>query len=133
MKTSFPLNPKPAEPVAGAVSLDSTFAKSNRGPATVMSAVKLHCLVIRAMAVVIGYSFGWSIVVSAAEPETEGKTVAFVPGVMGNAFYVSMECGIRAEAAKYGFKVEIQGAPQFDPSLQTPIVNAWWRRSPLVC
>jgi len=124
MKTSFPLNPKPAEPVAGAVSLDSTFAKSNRGPATVMSAVKLHCLVIRAMAVVIGYSFGWSIVVSAAEPETEGKTVAFVPGVMGNAFYVSMECGIRAEAAKYGFKVEIQGAPQFDPSLQTPIVNA---------
>jgi ribose transport system substrate-binding protein len=43
---------------------------------------------------------------------------------MGNAFYVSMECGIRAEAAKYGFKINIQGPQQFDPSLQTPIVNA---------
>ena len=124
MKTSFPLNPKPAEPVAGAVSLNSAFAKSNRVPGTVMNAVKLHWLVIRAMAVVMGCSFGSAIGVSAADSQTQGKTVAFVPGVMGNAFYVSMECGIRAEAVKYGFKVDIQGAPQFDPSLQTPIVNA---------
>ena len=124
MKTSFPLNPKPGEPLAGAVSLDSAFAKSNRVPATVMNAVKVHWSVIQAMAVVMGYSFGWAIGVTAADSETQGKTGVFVPGVMGNAFYVSMECGIRAEAAKYGFKVDIQGAPQFDPSLQTPIVNA---------
>jgi len=43
---------------------------------------------------------------------------------MGNAFYVTMECGIRAEAAKYGFKIDIQGPQQFDPTLQTPILNA---------
>jgi ribose transport system substrate-binding protein len=66
----------------------------------------------------------WPMAVRAADPETDGKTVVFVPGVMGNAFYVSMECGIRAEAAKYGFKIDIQGPQQFDPSLQTPIVNA---------
>lgn len=53
-----------------------------------------------------------------------GKTLAFVPGVIGNAFYISMECGIRSEAAKYGLSVNLQGAQQFDPSLQTPIVNA---------
>ena len=34
-----------------------------------------------------------------------------------------MECGIRAEADKYGFTVKMQGAQQFDPALQTPIVN----------
>ena len=35
-----------------------------------------------------------------------------------------MECGIRAEAAKYGFKINFQGAQAFDPALQIPIVNA---------
>ena len=43
---------------------------------------------------------------------------------MGNAFYVTMERGIRSEANKYGFKIDIQGPQQFDPTLQTPIVNA---------
>jgi ribose transport system substrate-binding protein len=74
--------------------------------------------------VVAGCSFGSAISASAADSETQGKTVAFVPGVMGNAFYVTMECGIRDEAAKYGLKINIQGPQQFDPSLQTPIVNA---------
>jgi ribose transport system substrate-binding protein len=59
----------------------------------------------------------------AADAATQGKTVAFVPGVVGNAFYISMECGIRAEAEKYGFTVNMQGPQQFDPTLQTPIVN----------
>jgi ribose transport system substrate-binding protein len=73
---------------------------------------------------VVVCSFGLVISASAADSETQGKTVAFVPGVMGNAFYVTMECGIRDEAAKYGFKINIQGPQQFDASLQTPIVNA---------
>jgi ribose transport system substrate-binding protein len=59
----------------------------------------------------------------AADAATQGKTIAFVPGVVGNAFYISMECGIRAEAEKYGFTVNMQGPQQFDPTLQTPIVN----------
>jgi hypothetical protein len=29
---------------------------------------------------------------------------------------VSMECGIRSEAAKYGFVVNLQGAQAFDPT-----------------
>jgi ribose transport system substrate-binding protein len=59
----------------------------------------------------------------AADAATQGKEIAFVPGVVGNAFYISMECGIRSEAEKYGFTVKMQGAQQFDPTLQTPIVN----------
>ncbi len=74
--------------------------------------------------VVAGCSFGVSTNASAVDSATEGKTVAFVPGVTGNAFYVSMECGIRAEAAKYGFKINFQGAQAFDPTLQIPIVDA---------
>lgn len=59
----------------------------------------------------------------AADAATQGKEIAFVPGVVGNAFYISMECGIRTEADKYGFTIKMQGAQQFDPALQTPIVN----------
>lgn len=67
---------------------------------------------------------GASSLAIAADSATQGKEIAFVPGVTGNAFYVSMECGIRAEAAKYGFKINFQGAQAFDPALQIPIVNA---------
>jgi ribose transport system substrate-binding protein len=66
----------------------------------------------------------------AADATTQGKTIAFVPGVVGNAFYISMECGIRSEAQKYGFTVQMQGAQQFDPALQVPIVNAVVAESP---
>lgn len=67
--------------------------------------------------------FALSASASAADLATQGKEIAFVPGVVGNAFYISMECGIRSEAKKYGFTVKMQGAQQFDPALQTPIVN----------
>ena len=67
---------------------------------------------------------------SAAPTGGEGKTIAFVPGVVGNAFYITMECGIRSEAAKRGFKITVQGAQQFDPTLQIPIVDAVVASSP---
>lgn len=63
---------------------------------------------------------------TATAPSTslDGRVVYFVPGVMANPFYVGLECGIRDAAAKYGFEVQVQGATEWDPSLQTPIVNA---------
>lgn len=82
----------------------------------------ITCAVTAALAVGANARLGTTAY--AAEQPTEGKTVAFVPGVTGNAFYITMECGIRSEARKYGFKVNVQGPQQFDPSLQTPIVNA---------
>lgn len=67
---------------------------------------------------------------SNAQGATQGKDITFVPGVTGNAFYVSMECGIREAAAKYGFNVRLQGPQAFDPALQTPIVNAVTAQKP---
>jgi ribose transport system substrate-binding protein len=113
MKTSFPLNSKPPATVACQI-----------GNPPVTESVKQFLLVIRYIALAILMVLAWAIPARAADSATEGKTIAFVPGVMGNAFYVTMERGIRSEAAKYGFKVDIQGAQQFDPTLQTPIVNA---------
>lgn len=53
-----------------------------------------------------------------------GKKITFIPGVSGDSFYITMQCGIQAEARKFGMTVDTQAPQSFDPSLQTPIVNA---------
>jgi ribose transport system substrate-binding protein len=50
--------------------------------------------------------------------------VAFIQGVAGDEFYITMQCGIEAAAEELGVTVETQGAQQFDPALQTPIVDS---------
>lgn len=60
----------------------------------------------------------------------KGKEIAFVPGVSGDSFYITMGCGIRSEAAKYGLKINEQAPQQFDPSQQTPIVSGVVAKKP---
>jgi ribose transport system substrate-binding protein len=50
--------------------------------------------------------------------------LAFVQGVAGDAFYVTMQCGMDAEAAKVNAKVTTQGAQKFDSTLQTPLLQS---------
>ncbi|MGK3945174.1 ABC transporter substrate-binding protein [Streptomyces sp. RP5T] len=50
--------------------------------------------------------------------------LVFIQGVAGDGFYVSMKCGIEAEAKKLGATVTTQGPAKFDPTLQTPIVQS---------
>lgn len=54
----------------------------------------------------------------------ESYNIAFVQGVAGDEFYISMQCGIEAAAAAAGATVTVQGPQQFDPTLQKPIVDA---------
>ena len=50
--------------------------------------------------------------------------IAFVQGVAGDEFYITMQCGIEEAAAELGATVSTQGAQEFDPTLQTPIVDS---------
>jgi len=64
---------------------------------------------------------------STAGSSTNGKTykMTFIQGVAGDGFYVTMGCGIQAEAKKLGnISVNIQGPSQFDPTLQNPIIES---------
>jgi ribose transport system substrate-binding protein len=54
----------------------------------------------------------------------DGKKLAFVQGVAGDEFYISMQCGIEAAAEKAGATVTTQGPEKFDPTLQKPIVDS---------
>lgn len=66
---------------------------------------------------------------SAPAPSTSnsaggGKSLAFVQGVTGDEFYITMECGIKEKAAELGYQVVTQGAQKFDPTLQKPIIDS---------
>lgn len=54
----------------------------------------------------------------------EAYELAFVQGVAGDEFYISMQCGIEAAAEAAGATVKVQGPEKFDPTLQKPIVDA---------
>jgi ribose transport system substrate-binding protein len=64
---------------------------------------------------------------STTSAAASGKTykMTFIQGVAGDGFYVTMGCGIQAEAKKLGnVTVNIQGPSQFDPTLQNPIIES---------
>jgi ribose transport system substrate-binding protein len=63
---------------------------------------------------------------SMAAPAKASKNynLQFIQGVAGDEFYITMQCGIQAEAAKLGVSVKTQGAQKFDPTLQKPILDS---------
>ncbi len=58
------------------------------------------------------------------EGSGDAKNIAFIQGVAGDEFYITMQCGIEAEAKKSGAKVTTQGPAKFDPTQQKPIVDS---------
>ena len=50
--------------------------------------------------------------------------MAFVQGVAGDEFYITMDCGIQAKAKSSAYTVTTQGPQKFDPTLQKPIVDS---------
>jgi ribose transport system substrate-binding protein len=61
---------------------------------------------------------------SASAGGSKSYKISFVQGVAGDQFYITMQCGIQAEAKKLGATVNTQGPQKFDPSLQKPIVDS---------
>ena len=65
-----------------------------------------------------------SDVASEAGGEGGDYDIAFVQGVAGDEFYITMQCGIEEAAEELGVTVSTQGPQEFDPTLQTPIVDS---------
>ena len=57
-------------------------------------------------------------------PPNENYNIAFIQGVTGDNFYITMQCGIEEQAAKLGVTVDTQGPTKFDPTLQKPILDS---------
>lgn len=76
-------------------------------------------------ALAMGLSFG-----TAASAEGESLTIALVPGLTTDAFYITMERGAQAAADALGVELVFQGAPDFNPVTQVPVLDAVIARGP---
>ena len=56
--------------------------------------------------------------------------ITLVPGLTTDAFYITMNRGAQAAAEALGITVDFQGAEEFDPVLQTPVLDAVIARQP---
>ena len=63
--------------------------------------------------------FGWPA------KAQDSYNIAFIQGVIGDNFYITMDCGARAKAESLGnVTIDTQGPERFDQTLQTPILSA---------
>jgi ribose transport system substrate-binding protein len=85
---------------------------------------KPHLAVLAAGTAAVLLTAGCSSGSSSAGGSSKGYDLAFVQGVAGDGFYITMQCGMDAEAKKLGATVKTQGAQKFDSTLQTPIVQS---------
>jgi len=55
---------------------------------------------------------------------TVAKKVTLILGTSSDDFYKAIECGAKLQSKEAGADLTVQGAGQFDPALQVPIVDA---------
>ncbi|OED42956.1 sugar ABC transporter substrate-binding protein [Chromatiales bacterium (ex Bugula neritina AB1)] len=60
----------------------------------------------------------------------DGISVVLIPGLTTDAFYITMNKGAQAAAEALGIKVDFQGAEDFNPTLQIPVLDAVIARKP---
>ncbi|MBA3450977.1 MAG: substrate-binding domain-containing protein, partial [Chloroflexia bacterium] len=66
-----------------------------------------------------------------AAARQDSFTIAFIQGVIGDNFYITMDCGARAMAESLGdVTIDTQGPERFDQTLQTPILSAVVQSAP---
>ena len=69
-------------------------------------------------------------VTSTAVSAQDDLDITLVPGLTTDAFYITMNKGAQAAAGALGITVDFQGAEEFDPVLQTPVLDAVIARGP---
>lgn len=57
-------------------------------------------------------------------------TIALIPGLTTDGFYITMRKGAEAAAKKLGVTLIFQGGPEFSPTTQIPVLNAIIARKP---
>ncbi|RUU43234.1 sugar ABC transporter substrate-binding protein, partial [Mesorhizobium sp. M6A.T.Ca.TU.002.02.2.1] len=57
-------------------------------------------------------------------------TVALVPGLTTDGFYITMRKGAQAAADALGVTLVFQGAPDFNPVTQVPVLDAVIAKKP---
>ena len=67
---------------------------------------------------------------TAALAQDKKFTIALVPGLTTDGFYITMRRGAQAAADALGVELVFQGAPDFNPVTQVPVLDAVIARAP---
>lgn len=67
---------------------------------------------------------------SSSSSAPKNLTIALVPGLTVDPFYITMHAGAAEEAKKLGVKLTWQGGTTFSPTAQLPVVNALLAKNP---
>ena len=73
---------------------------------------------------------GATAIASAPAHAQSDVTITLIPGLTTDDFYITMNRGAQAAAEALGITVEFQGAEEFEPVLQTPVLDAVIARGP---
>ncbi|OBZ94760.1 sugar ABC transporter substrate-binding protein [Pararhizobium polonicum] len=73
-----------------------------------------------------------SVTAVAGQAQAQDKkfTIALIPGLTTDAFYITMRKGAEAAAAAVGAQLVFQGAPDFNPVTQVPVLDAIIAKKP---
>ena len=71
-----------------------------------------------------------AIAATPAAAQDDKLTIALIPGLTTDAFYITMRKGAEHAAEALGVNFIFQGAPEFNPTLQVPVLNAVIARQP---
>ena len=74
--------------------------------------------------------FGVALLTAGAAHAAGTKTVALVPGLTTDPFYITMERGAAEEAKKLGLDLIWQGGTSFSPEMQIPVLQALFAKHP---
>ena len=62
--------------------------------------------------------------VGSTQANAANYKITFIQGVAGDAFYVTMGCGVAAAAAKDGADITTQGGAKWDATIQKPVLDS---------
>jgi len=65
-----------------------------------------------------------------AKAQDKKYTIALIPGLTTDGFYITMNRGAQAAADALGVELVFQGAPDFNPVTQVPVLDAVIARAP---
>ena len=68
--------------------------------------------------------------ISAQAQDAKKYTIALIPGLTTDAFYITMRKGAQAAADALGVELVFQGAPDFNPVTQVPVLDAVIAKKP---
>ena len=73
---------------------------------------------------------GAATIASAPAQAQSDISITLIPGLTTDDFYITMNRGAQAAADALGITVDFQGAEEFEPVLQTPVLDAVIARGP---